>query len=416
MKRKGFTLIELLVVLLIIALVSVVAIPAIVDALSDRSLTDGAQIVQAAIVSARDRAILADAPAGVRLVPNEDLAKIVRLADGTVDPARPLAYSRIVPLTTPAPYASGRASVRTDGWPAGFVPAYGRLVFEESIVDGVGLRCEPTAWFWTVRVGEVVQFLGRSYTITGPMLLGPADGNVECFVNWGPPGAKSPLVRYTDPKTGKDLPSEWLYLCDRRDNNRDGWIDPGHDGIDNDLDGLVDEDDEWSEVEAYQGVPDEGLIAQAYSIARRPVARPDLAASELPAGVVVDATGWASFPAWHDAAPWTDRAGAAHSTPGWDYTTLRSRLPVNLLTGAVDLLIEGDGQVYPQSIYARPAPMPLDATCLHLWIGRTADLAAASGGSAKIVSIVRATGRTVSGDADPADPAAAYATAEGRGN
>lgn len=68
--QRGFTLIELLVVILIILLVSVVTLPTIIPAYNHRQIGESARILQAALVGARDAAIRANAPRGIRLLPD----------------------------------------------------------------------------------------------------------------------------------------------------------------------------------------------------------------------------------------------------------------------------------------------------------------------------------------------------------
>src|SRR5512135_390399 len=69
----GFTLIELLVVVVIVILVSAVTLPTVLPALSHREVSESARILQAALVGARDAAIRANGPRGIRLMPDPAL-------------------------------------------------------------------------------------------------------------------------------------------------------------------------------------------------------------------------------------------------------------------------------------------------------------------------------------------------------
>lgn len=402
--RGGFTLVELLVVLAIIAIVAVAALPTVRGMRESQPIESGAATVQAALFQARDLAVRAGT-SGVRLEP-DDAWPVARRADGTIDPSRPIAYARITPLESPPPYSTGLVTVHGDGWPQWFTPAPGRLVLEESTVDADGLRCEPTAWAWNIRVGDVVQYLGHAYTVTGPTAIPIGSLNSEGFVNWGPPGAVPPLDRGAGPV-------EWLYLSDRLDDDRDGFSDEGWDGLDNDLDGLVDEDDEW-EVEQW-GVG-ATQAPSAYQVDRRPIVAGPARSSRLPASVVIDATAWT-------------QTGLDPATGG--DSRLRSQVPLDPYTGAVDLLFEGDGRLVVPSPYGRPAARSLGVSSIHLWIADrgdvltpTATVDAATGRTtyslpapsvAAIVSIDLDSGRISAAGADVLDPAGSMRATEGGG-
>ena len=63
------------------------------------------------------------------------------------------------------------------------------------MVDPNGNLNEPTCWFWNIRVGDKLQINGSGlwYTVVGPMVVTPQQGNSELFVNVGPAGTGSPL-------------------------------------------------------------------------------------------------------------------------------------------------------------------------------------------------------------------------------
>src|SRR3954463_9901862 len=67
---RGFTLVELLVVILIILAVSAVALPTVIPAITHRQVSEAARLLQASLVGARDAAIHANAPRGIRLLPD----------------------------------------------------------------------------------------------------------------------------------------------------------------------------------------------------------------------------------------------------------------------------------------------------------------------------------------------------------
>lgn len=79
------------------------------------------------------------------------------------------------------------------------------------------------------------------------MVVTPQQGNSELFVNVGPAGTKSPLA---DPGGSAGFP-EFLLLVNGRDDNGNGWIDEGWDGIDNDGINGADDIGEWVEREVW---------------------------------------------------------------------------------------------------------------------------------------------------------------------
>lgn len=409
--RKGFTLIELLVVMGIAAIL-LVSVGMAATTWSTGKTQRAASIVQSVLTYTRDMAAAkaaADAqvlpdlaavkwPIGLRLVP-DPARPLARLADGTIDRSQALTFTRIVPLNAPPPYSNGYGSVDPAGLPQAFldqlardgmVSIYRRLILEEAKTGPDGLRAEPTTWWWNVRVGDEIKWGGVGYTVTGPMAISGAD-NPEGFVNYGLPGkSTSPLDRGAGPV-------EWLCLTNRRDDDGDGFVDDGWDGLDNDLDGLVDEDDEW-EAETWV-TPTAFYDSANYRILRRPIATA-VGAVELPASVVIDATGWT----------------VAGLTPTRADLRLRSQVPVNLYTGAVDLVFDAAGRCEAPTLYGRPSAGTFGRPWIHLWLADRGDVVAppsAAGNAAALVSINAMTGRITAGDADPSDAAAAFARAEG---
>lgn len=387
-RRGGFTLIELLVVIFIILIVSAAALPVVLPALNNRQLGEGARLLQGAIVGAQDAAVHANAPRGIRLMPDTTFPLTRNTTTGELDGTTILASNRIVPLEAAPDYSEGRltpyrSSTDTavvgvpvyDGGGAMTVPAPSgggtvtvpaALVVEEAMYDKSGFRNNPTSWFWNVRVGDKIR-VGKSgwlYTVTGPMDLGPEDGNVELFVNVGVPGTASPLTGGMETIATSVLPDagpwgqrEFLYLVNGRDDNGDGLIDSGWDGLDNNLNGGVDENSEW-EAERWVGGVASAIGANGfplslpYTIVRRPVPSSSSAReTALPADVVIDMTTWAS-----------------------NFGSERSRLPVDRFTGYVDIMFSPRGEVIPTTIYSTPASSPMTDAFYHFWLAERQDL------------------------------------------
>lgn len=390
---RGFTLVELLVVVVIIGLISLVTLPVVLPAWNHREVTGAAQVVQSVLNGARARAAAIHRPAGIRLLPDASLGFIggpflpgppnappgftptVNPYAGLPDPTQILAYDRILPIESAPSYREGRctpisaatiayleaAGVPVASYPPGGAPVdtMGQplcLVVVESVVDPTtGAPNAPTSWFWNVRVGDRIQFnsAGPWYTVIGPMAVSPANpnpqyqGNTELFVNAGPPGA-APLL--TTPVVGGQ-PVEYLLLVNGVDDNRNGWTDEGFDGVDNNLDGVPDNLPEW-ERETWRGsIASHSQANLAYTIERRPAPGPNAQAVALPSAMVVDAT------TWH-----TSRE--------------RSRLPVNPLTGVVDIVVNPDGTVVPTTVYSTPSSRGMSAAWLHVWLAEREDVIA----------------------------------------
>ncbi len=375
---RGFTLIELLAVLAIVGIIAVAALPVVLEATGRDAAGRAARLLQGELAAATARA-QRDGVAGLRLVPDAAFP-IKRLADGSVDPTAPLAYSRVVPLERPDAIQDGRVSIRST-FPAGF-PALGTraLVLEQEVAyDEGGFRApnEPTSWAWRVRLGDRVELAGKVYTVCGPVV----EANPEGFVNYGP-GLGTGLDR-------GDGWADWLLLVNGFDDDDDGWIDEGYNGLDDDTDGEVDEPDEWStECESWRlNAP---VVNSRYLIRPRPAPAADGLGLEL-AGAVIDATGWA------DASP------------------SRSRLPVDRVSGYVDLTVHGDGRVEPVARYAPtvPAVGMLKRPYLHFWIADRGAAGDGTPGVGVIVTVSARTGRTLWGVGDPVDVAGSIRDAEG---
>ena len=176
----------------------------------------------------------------------------------------------MVPIANAPNYSEGQLVKWTDALPATVAalpypgpgtaaipsPTWGNtsvLMVYEAILDSNSQLNAPTSWFWNIRVGDKIQInnAGRWYTIVGPMNVTPAQGNSEMFVNVGPPGTKSPLSLPL--ATGGQGFPEFLLLVNGRDDSvpKNGWIDEGWDGVDNDGINGIDDIGEWIEVEAW---------------------------------------------------------------------------------------------------------------------------------------------------------------------
>jgi len=390
-RRGGFTLIELLVVIAIILIVSAVALPVVLPALRHRQVSEGARILQGALVGARDTAIHGNAPSGIRLLP--DPAFPVRyiqitLPNGTVqtriDPAQPLAANRIIPIESAPEYSEGLVVPVTSNNAALNLRPYPCLMIAECVVNSTnlpGLPNAPTSWFWNIRVGDKIQLNGAGiwYTVVGPMVI-PPDGttlngvfyaNPELFVNIGPPGLQSPLNLIQGPPNAlTSVFPEFLFLVNGQDDNNNGWIDEGFDGVDNNNNGFIDESvggpsgfGEW-EIETWQGtLAGTPVQDQSYTIQRRPTPTTNAREVSLPSNVVIDLTTWA-FPYPTQANP--------NFTPSLE----RSRLPVNIYNGYVDILVYPNGTVVPTTIYSTPASVGLSGSFLHFWLAERSDVVA----------------------------------------
>ena len=393
MRRRGFTLVELLIVLVIVALIAAATLPVVVNAMPGRYARSAAQVVHGALAEATPRASNPGPVAGVRLVA-DDAFPIRRLSDGTVDPAAPLAFNRIVPLAMPPGIVDGAVAIH-DTFPAGFAPSAGALILEQEVAHDVRyfdasvgaivtrrLPNDPTAWAWRARVGDRVEIGVRTYTICGPVFI----ANPEGFVNYPPAG------------TGLDRgdgPAEWLLLVNGLDDDGDGIVDNGWNGIDDDGLNGVDDAGEWSEKETW-GQPTRS--DSAYVIRPRPA--PVVGSSGVTlSSAVIDATGWDD------------------ATPG------RSRVVVDRIGGFADLIAYPDGRFVPSTPYAPTAggAMGPRKPYTHLWITPREQVAAADASFGVLVTLDGRNGRTSSrevaierrpdGTVDPAY-LAAYLAAE----
>ena len=277
-RERRFALIELLVVILIILAVSAVTLPSVISAFNHRQVSEAARVLQGGLVGARDTAINTNAPAGIRLLPDPMFNGQSLSAPGVtagvtaLDSRVALASNRFVPIQLAPDYAEGFVRVI----PVGQLPAYNiasppgfngffnypaaksppgvptfypagtqfMLYLEQEVFDQknstptLDLLNPPTSWYWNIRVGDKVRINGSGiyYTVVGPMQI----ANPELFVNVGDPGVNPPLLQ-PSPTGLLSYPAEFLFLVNGLDDNNDGFVDNGWDGIDNDGDGVVDQ-------------------------------------------------------------------------------------------------------------------------------------------------------------------------------
>ncbi|SIO11731.1 prepilin-type N-terminal cleavage/methylation domain-containing protein [Singulisphaera sp. GP187] len=430
--RSGFTLVEILVVLAIILLASLVAIPTLVTTLNGRQITDAARIFTGSLVGIRDSAARYNSPRGMRLLPDPTLTIPAPGQPGAG--SLQLCYNRMIPIEPAGDFSQGMVSIGPQLQNAisqtGFPPAYAFpdqaniaggtylfpnsptppyvLMIEESpfaggFVTPLGQPNSPTNWYWTIRVGDKIKIggSGRAYTIVGPCTINPwasaasgFQGNPELFVNVGPPGTTTPLERtYYTPTVGppagfaiatKARP-EFLFLVNGEDDDKDGYVDEGFDGQNNNkisppnkpvgtIDGrlptdnlFTDEPFEW-EPEAWSGSLAANILIDApaiastnspsvdwvtskfqqgthdvpYIIQRRPVPSSGAREIVLPAGMVIDAT-------------------------TWNTTQERSRIPIEPGSLYCDVMVDTSGHYIPTTQYSAPTsadPLPF----LHFWL------------------------------------------------
>jgi prepilin-type N-terminal cleavage/methylation domain-containing protein len=362
MRHNAFTLIELMVVLVIIVLISVVTLPVIMPALAHRQVSEGVRLLQGALVGARDDALRNNRVGGIRLLPDPAFPA-VRLPNGQLDPWQPLASNGFIPLAAAPDYSEGLAAIWTGQLPPAVAaipypgpstpqitnPTYSQtsvLMLYECVLDPAGLPNSPTSWWWNIRMGDQVQLnnVGPLYTVVGPMV----QWNPELFINAGPPGTISPFQ-------SSGIAPEFLLLVDGVVDPSTGYTDPGWDGVDNDGINGIDDIGEWiGRPESWQG----SVLSQSnqqlqYTIKRRPCPAASGRQIFLPSNVVIDLT---------------------TSLSTWPTAHERSRLPVNIYTGYVDIVINPDGSLVPTTIYSSPTSFTMDSSFLHFWIGERADV------------------------------------------
>jgi hypothetical protein len=211
----------------------------------------------------------------------------------------------------------------------------------------------PASWYWNVRVGDKLQINGAGlwYTVVGPMKVTPAQGNFEQFVNVGLPGSSSLLS--DSGQCPVTVNPEFLLLVNGLDDApKNGWIDEGYDGFDNNGNGSFDERIEWENEAWPAAVAVTNGVRQNYTIQRRPTPVGNAREISLPTNVVVDLTSWGNI-------------------------RERSRFPagvVNPFAGYVDILLYPNGTVVPTTIYSTPSSFGMSGAFFHFWLAERSDV------------------------------------------
>ena len=355
---RGFTLIELLIVIVIIALISAAALPVVLPALNERRVSESARLLQALLAGTRDAAIRANAPRGLRFLPDPVFNGMGQ---------HPLASNRIIPIEPAPDYSEGLVDIAVVTPDPVNNPNVTQLrVLERLYTDSDypnggattpgNIISNPTSWYWNIRQGDKIRFndSGPYYTIAGPMTYGPVSSvqNTDRFINSSLPG----VVPLTFPRSLASI--EYLVVTNGLDDDLDGFTDESFDGLDNDADGIVDpaynglDDDNRNGVDdvgeatygEYENEKIIGALANpgstttglTYAIYRRPIVSPGAREVTLPEGIVIDMTTWNAA---------TSGLNPNNKTSGPVLQPERSRLPVDPYSHYVDIMISPSGQV-----------------------------------------------------------------------
>lgn len=455
---RGFTLIELLVVITIMALLTVAALPTILTSLEEREILDATGMLQSSLVVARDTAMRNGSAAGVRLLLDPDVSTNGALAANRLVPIvqapdynngrikfHQLRYNVGDPSTTPPTVMFQFTAIVA--YEHKFQPS-------SSLNPGMPIDADfaPTGWYWNIRQGETLRIAGSGprYTIAGPMhngdtlsgdknIGGTSTMNPERFLHLEPIGSAQPVISLPTlagayptgvtapflginpvPLSGAAYPSfsgasywpgiatsqpsalnvnftaaEYLFLTNGRDDDNDGQIDEGFDGIDNDGDGIVDpgyngRDDDGNGLIDEPGellfrynpmFPSSGeyepemldttntsrsdtfaaapwaMPGYSYVIHRRAVVAENAKETRLPANIVVDLT-------------MLDRYSGTAAT----LLPERSRLPLDPISQTVDILFGPNGQVIEPTAGISTLVNNRNLPFYHFWLATKSDV------------------------------------------
>ena len=433
--RQGFTLVELLVVLFIILLISAAALPAVFPAIKDRQVASAAQIVYGEIVAARDRAIRENRPQGFRIYPDPYDATRPNILTASrlvaIGPGPDYSDGRVLPYFTLTPLPVPPATPKYLAYPPPFsaLPLYSPIIVnvedypylvvhedKSQYVSGVTIPNAPTSWYFNIRQGDRFEFLGTgvSYVIAGPIF----DPGLAV-----PPGTTVSSPNSPNPNPGRLINAgasyfsnpgnypkfEFLYLVNGNDDDGDGTIDEGFDGVNNDgdvyppshplaggpiidpgfngvddnMDGYVDEPAEMflhcqsDGSFIYPGISFGGYPNGGYAydfVAVNNLGLPNEYEHETfrPIVLLGDIES-KEYKITRRPVPSPEArevqlpAGAVIDLTTWSTTQERSRLPVDPYSGQVDILVAPNGRVYSQGASSNLAATQ-GLPYFHFWI------------------------------------------------
>jgi prepilin-type N-terminal cleavage/methylation domain-containing protein len=429
-RSRGFTLVELLVVMLIVLLVSAVALPTVIPAISHRQVSEAARLLQASLVGARDAAIHANAPRGIRLLPDPAFFTVTtatdsngnplpptlaRLSNGQVDPSVILAANRIVPIESAPDYSEGKLDffdpsgsthvwTTPNGWPPpypgppgsspnglypvptppsnpaaynpNFISTYTGLPVQPKVLCVVQAAFDttstvlpsnaPTSWFWNIRLGDKIQIDNSGTYYT---VVGP--------MTVTPAGITLNNTPYANPE---------LFVNDGPPGSQPQLARAYANGVTASLEYLflvngIDDDGNGEADQGWDGVNNNWN----FDANNKPIIDElDEWENEKWLGSHARGTGLnLAYTIRRRPVPSTGaREVDLPSNVVVDMTTWsatqqeRSRVPVNPYTGYVDILLDSSGRVVPSTLYSTPSSFGLAAAFYHFWLAERGDVAA----------------------------------------